>query len=77
MTTKELENAIGYLHQVNNKEPFLVFTEDFFKYFLEQEFKRECDYLEIKDIEKNFNITNGYVGKWYGTSVYVLPKGVE
>ena len=65
------------LYQTNDYEPFLVFTEDFFKYFLEREFERECDYLEIKDIEKNFNTTNGYVGKWYGTPVYVLPKGVE
>ena len=59
------------LYQENDYEPFLVFTEDFFRYFL----MRECELMEIKDVEKFKN--KGYVGKWYGIPVYVLPKEAE
>ena len=66
-----MEQQILTLYQENDYEPFLVFTEDFFKYFL----MRECELMEVKDVEKFKD--KGYVGKWGGTPVYVLPKGVE
>lgn len=59
------------LYQENDYEPFLVFTEDFFRYFL----MRECELMEVKDVEKFKD--KGYVGKWCGTPVYVLPKEAE
>ena len=69
MTTKELENAIGYLHQVNNKEPFLVFTKEFLRYFLELEVKLSPIVNIAPDI-----VHEGYYGQWKGIPVYVLPE---
>jgi hypothetical protein len=69
MTTKELENAIGYLHQVNNKEPFLIFTKEFLQYFLELEVKLSPIVNITPDI-----VHSGYYGKWNGIPVYVLPE---
>lgn len=67
-----MEQQILTLYQENDYEPFLVFTEQFLQYFLELETKLSPIVNIAPDI-----VHSGYYGKWRGTPVYVLPKGVE
>ena len=64
----DFKELMENLYKEHCYKPFLVFTKDFLEFYIKNH------YMTFADIPRNFDENTGYIGKWQGIPVYVLPK---